>query len=408
MIDSVSGDERETGERRRRFRWYERPAGVALAEVQLPIVRVIVCNPDSMHVRFGQEPLTAVSLCASKVETRYFAIHQVHRALVGRLVRGQDAVVGAECIPTAEHNTLSIGRQLGKDSVGRVLNDRRRDGVVPRRWPVRVDDLLAERHEFVHRGIVLPGTSRQRLQRRKRPPMREVVEPSRRRARRTLRRARDDSHVVHAQPPGVPDGLAKLLKSREPTVDALPVDGSSDTASVQVRQHASDVFVLRREDIHCEIEPKSPLSSRDSCDTAAGEPIEPNVLAAGLVEGTAERWRWAVGLHEIHACRSRITVGVVHQAERLWQLLDTIYERKSRTIVRPQEFDAFRRTSQNRISLEEVNCQHHRRSAANRTRRGCSTGRRMGVTTPLWCLPVAAKRPVAALARRRTRLAGRP
>ena len=145
VVDTVSGKERETGECRRRFRWYERPAGIALAEVQLPIVRVIVCNPDSMHVRFGQEPLTAVSLCASKVETRYFAIHQVHRALVGRLVRGQDAVVGAECIPTAEHNTLSIGRQLGKDSVGRVLNDRRRDGVVPRRWPVRVDDLLAER-----------------------------------------------------------------------------------------------------------------------------------------------------------------------------------------------------------------------------------------------------------------------
>ena len=88
MIDTVSGDERETGECRRRCRRYERPAGVTIAEMHLPRVRVVVCNPDCMHVRVRQEPLTAPELRAPEVETSYLAVDKVHGALVRRLVRG--------------------------------------------------------------------------------------------------------------------------------------------------------------------------------------------------------------------------------------------------------------------------------------------------------------------------------
>ena len=88
MIDSVRGDERETGECRRRCRRYERPAGVTIAEMHLPRVRVVVCNPDCMHVRVRQEPLTAPELRAPEVETSYLAVDKVHGALVRRLVRG--------------------------------------------------------------------------------------------------------------------------------------------------------------------------------------------------------------------------------------------------------------------------------------------------------------------------------
>ena len=50
VVDPVSGDEGETGDCRRRCRWYERPARVALAKMQLPRVPVIIRDPDSMHV----------------------------------------------------------------------------------------------------------------------------------------------------------------------------------------------------------------------------------------------------------------------------------------------------------------------------------------------------------------------
>jgi hypothetical protein len=107
VVNPVSGEERETGECRRRCRWYERPAWVAFAKMQLPRVRVIVCDPDSMHVRVGQKPFTALPLSASPVETSDLAVDKVHCALVGRLVRGHHAVVGAKRIPSTEHHTPS-------------------------------------------------------------------------------------------------------------------------------------------------------------------------------------------------------------------------------------------------------------------------------------------------------------
>jgi hypothetical protein len=67
-------------------------------------------------------------------------------------------MVGPERVPATEHNTPSHDRKLGKDSISRVLDDRRRQRVFVGARAVGVDDLLAERHELVHGSVVALGT----------------------------------------------------------------------------------------------------------------------------------------------------------------------------------------------------------------------------------------------------------
>jgi hypothetical protein len=93
--------------------------------------------------------------------------------------------------------------------------------------------------------------------------------------------------------------------------------------------------MFRREEVHAQVKPKSALRSRYACNATASESIEGDVSAAGIIEGTAERWRRAVELQEFNAGLARITA-VVFQAERPWKLIDTIYEREANSVVRPK------------------------------------------------------------------------
>jgi hypothetical protein len=133
----------------------------------------------------------------------------------------------------------------------------------------------------------------------------------------------------------VPECVANGLERRETTIDALQIDGSNDTAPVQIREHAPDIFVIRREEVHGQVEPISALRSRNACNATASESIEGDVFAACIIEGTAERWRRDVDLQEFNAGFARITA-VVFQTERPWKLIDTIYEREANSVVRPK------------------------------------------------------------------------
>jgi hypothetical protein len=115
----------------------------------------------------------------------------------------------------------------------------------------------------------------------------------------------------------------------------LQVDGSNDTVPVKVREHSLNILMFRREEVHAQVKPKSALRSRYACNATASESIEGDVSAAGIIEGTAERWRRAVELQEFNAGLARITA-VVFQAERPWKLIDTIYEREANSVVRPK------------------------------------------------------------------------